>query len=88
MRKQSLKMGPSAGTWSADISGGDYEFGFRCVEFDMLVENINGNIDMARGNIDRKLRVLVWPGQVDMGFNFEKQGKVVRGPEREERNAQ
>lgn len=45
-------------------------FFFRWVEFDMLLENINGNIDMAMGNKDRKLRVLVWLGQVDMGFTF------------------
>lgn len=53
-----------------DILGGDYMLGFRCVEFDMLVENINGNIDLATGNTDGKLRVLVWPGEAYMGFPF------------------
>lgn len=70
VRKQSMKMDPSARTGSADISGGDYEFGFRCVEFDILVENINGNTDLATRNTDWKLRVLVWPREADMGFTF------------------
>ena len=65
-----MKMDPSAETWSTDILGGDYELGFRCVEFDMLVENINGNIDLATGNTDRKLTVLVWAGEADPGFTF------------------
>lgn len=37
----------------------NYEFGFGRVEFDILVGNINGNIDLATGKIEMKLSVIL-----------------------------
>lgn len=69
------------------FKGDNYEFGFECVEFDILVENINGNIDLVIGNIDMKVRTLVWFREID--FFFKKRGKSEekgKGWDRDERN--
>lgn len=71
------------------FKGDNYEFGFECVEFDILVENINGNIDLATGNIDMKVRTPVWPRETD--FLSKKRGKSEekgKGWDRDERNIQ
>lgn len=60
--------------WNADLQDKD-KFGFGCVESDILVEKISGNIDLATGNIGMKLRVSVGPTEADVGFTFWKEGK-------------
>lgn len=55
--------------WNADLQDKD-KFGFGCVELDILVEKISGNIDLATGNTGMKLRVSVGPTEADVGFTF------------------
>lgn len=70
VRQQSMDMDPSAEPQSAGISGGADEFVFRCAKCDLLVENTNGNANLATGNTDMKLRVPMDPGEADMRFIF------------------
>lgn len=61
MTKQRVRLALFDGIGNADILGGgaNYEFGLGHVDFEVLVENINGTIGLATGNRDVKLRLSV-----------------------------